>query len=340
VKSVSDKWIYKSIGTRRARVQKNEPSLLDLYRLMLDMRHFEEVCLEGVPTREIHGELHTGIGQEAIAAGIQPWLRPSDALVSTHRNHLHGLAKGVDPKKLMAEIFERETGLCRGRGGHMHPFDPATRFSATGIVGSSGPIALGFAYAAKLEASDALAVAVMGDGATNTGAFHECLNMAAAWKLPFLVLVENNSYAISVRFRDVSATPTVAERAAAYGAWGRLVDGTDVEEVSRAAAEAFEHVRNGHGPAILEATCFRFQGHYEGDHDTYRTREERKRMRADHDPLVQAERRLAELGLTTEDELRELRARSKTKFADMLAETRAAPLPDPSGLFRHAFVSA
>jgi len=118
---------------------------------MLDMRHFEEACLAGVPTREIHGELHTGIGQEAIAAGIAPWLRRDDALVSTHRNHLHGLAKGVDRRAYLAEIFERETGLCRGRGGHMHPFEPATNFSATGIVGSSIPVALGYAYAYKME---------------------------------------------------------------------------------------------------------------------------------------------------------------------------------------------
>lgn len=318
----------------------NRPSLVDLYRAMLDMRHFEEACLEGVPTREIHGELHTGIGQEAIAAGVAPWLRREDALVSTHRNHLHALAKQVDPKRLMAEIFERESGLCKGRGGHMHPFDPETRFSATGIVGSSIPIALGFAYAAQLENSQAVAVAVAGDGATNTGAFHECLNMAAAWKLPLLILVENNGYGISVRFQDVSATPTVAERAAAYRAWSRRVDGTDVEQVAEAAAEAFDHVRSGNGPAILEATCFRFQGHYEGDHDTYRTRDERKRMRAEHDPLVLAERRLVEDGLASEDDLRRWRAESKQRSLAVLADVRAEPLPAASELTRYSFTSA
>lgn len=318
----------------------NEPSLIHLYHTMLDMRHFEEACLEGVPTREIHGELHTGIGQEAVAAGIAPWLRADDALVSTHRNHLHGLAKQVDPYRLMAEIFEKETGLCQGRGGHMHPFDPEKRFSATGIVGSSLPVALGFAYAAKLEGTDAVAVAVIGDGASNTGAFHEGLNMAAAWKLPLLVLVEHNSYAISVRFADVSATPTVAERACAYRMWGRCVDGTDVETVSRAAAEAFAHVRAGNGPALLEATCFRFRGHYEGDHDTYRSRDERKRMLVEHDPIKLAEARLLELGLAAAEELEKWRADSRAKAQAILAKVRAAPLPAASDLHRFSFIGA
>jgi pyruvate dehydrogenase E1 component alpha subunit len=318
-------------------VTANEPSLIQLYHTMLDMRHFEEACLEGVPTREIHGELHTGIGQEAVAAGIAPWLRKDDALVSTHRNHLHGLAKQVDPYRLMAEIFEKETGLCKGRGGHMHPFDPDKRFSATGIVGSSLPVALGYAYAAQLEGTDAVAVAVIGDGASNTGAFHETLNMAAAWKLPLLVVVEHNSYAISVRFSDVSATPTVAERAPAYRMWARHVDGTDVEAVSEAAAEAFAHVRGGNGPAMLEAVCFRFRGHYEGDHDTYRPRDERKRMLADNDPLRLAENRLVELGLATEQEMQRWREESAARASAMLARVRSDPFPPASDLHRFSF---
>jgi pyruvate dehydrogenase E1 component alpha subunit len=306
--------------------------------MMLDMRHFEEACLLGVPTREIHGELHTGIGQEAVSAGIAPWLRQDDALVSTHRNHLHAIAKQVDRRKLMAEIFERSTGLCKGRGGHMHPFDPATRFSATGIVGSSLPIALGFAYAAQLEDSDSVAVAVIGDGASNTGAFHECLNLASAWKLPLLILVENNSYAISVRFPEISATATVAERASAYRVWGRCVDGVDVEAVAEAAGEAFAYVRGRNGPAILEAVCFRFQGHYEGDHDTYRTREERKQMRLERDPLTIAETRILERELGSGDDIQAWRSDSKARALDMLSAVRADPLPDASELHQYSFI--
>jgi pyruvate dehydrogenase E1 component alpha subunit len=240
----------------------------------------------------------------------------------------------------MAEIFERKTGLCRGRGGHMHPFDPEIRYSATGIVGSSLPIALGFAYAAHLEKSQAVAVAFSGDGASHTGAFHESLNMAAAWKLPLLVVVENNSYAISVKFADVSATPTVAERASAYRIWGKTVDGTDVEQVWQAAEEAFNHVRSGKGPALLEANCFRFQGHYEGDHDTYRSREERKAMRQSNDPLLIAEQRMIDRGLCTADELDRMRSASKVRSLALLEDVRSAPLPDPAGLFKFGLLEA
>ena len=266
--------------------------------------------MEGVPTREIHGELHTGIGQEGLSAGIADHFENGDAAVSTHRNHLHALARGVDPYKLMAEIFEKETGLCRGRGGHMHPFDPLTNFSATGIVGSALPVALGYAYANKLNKNDNIAVAFSGDGAANTGAFHETLNLAAAWKLPLLIVVENNDYAISVKFDDISATPTIAERAAAYCAWGRRVDGINVEEVFEVSRDAFKHVRDGNGPAILEATCCRFRGHYEGDHDTYRSRQERKEMLTTKDPIKLAREKIIDQKIMQSNALHKLEASS------------------------------
>ena len=159
-------------------------NLLELYAEMVRMRRFEEACLSGVPTREIHGEVHLGMGQEAIGAAMVGLLTDEDALVSTHRNHLHALAKGVDPYRMLAEIFERSTGLCGGFGGHMHLFDLPRRFSTTGIVGATLPVALGHAYAARLRGSDAVAVGVSGDGGANTGGFHESLNLAGAWKLP------------------------------------------------------------------------------------------------------------------------------------------------------------
>ena len=315
----------------------NEVSLLERFRWMVRMRHFEEACLEGVPTGEIHGELHTGIGQEGVAAGLIGTLRPEDAVVSTHRNHLHGIAKGVPLHPFLAEIYERETGLCRGRGGHMHPFDPERKFSATGIVGSSLPIALGYAYAARLEGRGAIAIAVTGDGGANTGAFHESLNLAGAWKLPLVVLIENNLYAISVQIDEVLATATLAERASAYRAWGRKVEGRDVEQVAEAFAEAAGHARAGRGPAILEATCRRFQGHYEGDHDTYRSKAEHERMRRDHDPLAIARRRLVEGAFRSEAELDAMVAESKAAMDALLARVRRDPFPDPAGVGRYCF---
>jgi TPP-dependent pyruvate/acetoin dehydrogenase alpha subunit len=314
------------------------PGLRDRFVWMARMRAFEEACLEGVEAREIHGELHLGIGQEAIAAGMAGALRPDDAVVSSHRNHLHAIAKGVPLRPLLAEIYERETGLCRGRGGHMHPFDPERNFSATGIVGSSVGVALGYAYAASLEGRGAVSVGVTGEGGVNTGAFHESMNIAGAWRLALVVLVENNGYAISVPVAGNSATATVAERAPAYAAWGRRVDGTDVEAVAEAFAEAVDHARSGRGPALLEATCYRFQGHYEGDFDLYRPKDEKAAALRDLDPLALAQRRLVELGEATEDELAAVLGAARAEMQGILAEVRSDPLPDPAGALEYVFV--
>jgi len=314
----------------------NDP-LLQGYALMCRMRAFEEACLKGVPTREIHGELHTGIGQEAIAAGMARHLRQNDAVVSTHRNHLHALAKGVDPRALLAEIFERETGLCRGRGGHMHPFDPCTNFSATGIVGASLPIALGYAYAAAMEGTDDLAIGVTGDGGANHGTFHEVMNMACAWSLPLILLVENNGYGISVRSDAVTAPVPHWRRAAAYGAYGIAADGTDLAAMDAAFADAADHVRSGKGPVILEATCHRFRGHYEGDADTYRPRADRKRMRDEGDPIALIGASL-EQGGTRRDVLDALRSDADAEMAALLEQIRLDAQPESSGAHDYVFL--
>ncbi|MFF2330580.1 MULTISPECIES: thiamine pyrophosphate-dependent dehydrogenase E1 component subunit alpha [unclassified Streptomyces] len=313
------------------------PTLVQRYLDMVRMRRFEEACLEGVPTREIHGELHTGIGQEAVAAGLMGALRPDDAMVSTHRSHLHALAKGVEVRPLLAEIYERETGLCGGFGGHMHLFDQERRFSTTGIVGATLPVALGHAWAARLEGRDSVAVGFTGDGGANTGGFHESLNMAGAWKLPLVVLIENNEWAISVPFTDSTATPTLAERAAAYGAWGRRVDGLDVEAVDEAFAEAVAHARGGGGPAVLEATCYRFRGHFEGDLDLYRPAAEKEHHRQERDPLPLTRARILARGIATEARLDAEEAAVAAEIAAVLAEVRADPMPDPATARDHVF---
>ncbi|MBO9521558.1 MAG: thiamine pyrophosphate-dependent dehydrogenase E1 component subunit alpha [Nocardioidaceae bacterium] len=315
------------------------PTLLERYRAMLEMRSFEEACQQGVPTREVHGELHSAIGQEAIAAGMLGSLREDDAVVSTHRNHLHALAKGVDPRAMMAEIFEKSTGLCGGFGGHMHLFDKRLRFSTTGIVGASLPVALGHAYAAVLGGTGAVAVGVTGDGGANIGSFHECLNIAGAWKLPLVVLIENNEWAISVPFSESTATPTLAERAPAYGAWGKRVDGLDVEAVTEAFAEAVAHARAGHGPAILEATCYRFRGHYEGDLDLYRKADEKAQRLAERDPLALTRQTLLDRGVAGEAELDAMAAAASARTAELLESVRRDPSPAPATAHDHVFVS-
>jgi acetoin:2,6-dichlorophenolindophenol oxidoreductase subunit alpha len=311
---------------------------LDRFRLMARMRAFEEACLQGVEAGEIHGELHVSIGQEAIAAGMAGALRENDALVSTHRSHVHAIAKGVPLRPLLAEIFERETGLCRGRGGHMHLFDPERRFSCTGIVGSSLGVALGYAYAAWLEGRGSVAVGITGDGGANSGAFHECLNMAGAWKLPFVVLVENNRYAISVPIEGNCATPTIAERGAAYSAWARRVDGTDVDAVAEAFAEAVGHGRSGNGPALLEAMCYRFRGHYEGDFDLYRPKAEKEAAERDCDPLLLDRRRLVARGRATDAQLDAIVTEARAEMEELLAEVRADPMPNPASALDYVFV--
>jgi pyruvate dehydrogenase E1 component alpha subunit len=311
----------------------SELSALDRFGWMARIRAFDRACLDGAATKEIHGELHTGIGQEAIPAGMAGWLRDDDALVSTHRNHGHALIKGVSPRALLAEIFERRTGLCGGFGGHMHPFDPGHRFSASGIVGASLPVALGHAYAATMEGRDSVAVAVTGDGGANHGTFHECMNMASAWRLPFIVVIENNGLAISVRPQDVAVTETLAERAEAYESIGVTVDGTDAEAVSAAFGELVRATRADRAPCVLEATCARFQGHYEGDAQAYRAGEQDL---ADRDPLLIARRKLTGSGVAAA-QLDSIEAAATAELAALLAQVRTEEAPAAADARRHVF---
>lgn len=312
-------------------------TLRQRYSYMVWMREFELACLEGVPTREIHGELHTAIGQEAIGAGMAGFLRADDAMCSTHRNHLHAIAKGVDMRKMMAEIFERESGLCGGFGGHMHLMDPSLKFSATGIVGAGMPVAAGHAYASRLRGSDSVAVAVVGDGAVNTGAFHEAMNIAGVLQLPLVVVVENNEWAISVPFSAASATETIAERAPGWAAQGIRVDGNDVEAVASAFGEAVARARQGEGPTIIEAMCYRFRGHFEGDADTYRTEKEKEDRRS-VDPLAITRNKVLEAQLATEDELEAEEESISQEVRRMLAEVRMERMPSSDTALQHVFV--
>lgn len=302
-------------------------SLLERFEVMVRMRRFEEECLVGLQAGDIHGELHLSVGHEGVAAAMVGPLRDDDAVVSTHRNHLHAIAKGVPLEPLLAEIFERETGLCGGFGGHMHPFDPAHNFHASGIVGSSVPAALGYAYGHRLRGADGIAVACCGEGAVNTGQFHEALSMAGAWRLPLLVLVENNEYAISVPVDAVSPTETVAERAAGYGAAGRRVDGTDVEAMAGAFDEAVQRVRAGRGPYLLEAVCARLRGHFEGDTDHYRAKDALARWRAERDPLILGRQRVVETGAATDGEVDAIIDTVTRQITALRERVQAAPRP-------------
>ena len=301
--------------------------LVTIFNTMLDIRNFEKSCIEGSKTGEIHGELHTGIGQEAIGAVIKHFCRKEDGLVSTHRNHVHAIGKNVSMRELMAEIFEKETGICKGRGGHMHPFDQSNNFSATGIVGSSIPVASGYAYGFWYENNDNISIAVTGDGGANSGSFHESLNIASAWKLPLLILIENNGYGISVKAEDVNSPTEFYKRSSAYGILGKKADGTDPELLCSVFDEVFEYLRKGNGPVILEVTCSRFQGHYEGDHDLYRSKNELEDNIINKDPIKNLKNKIIKRNILSEDDLNHLENESKLKIENILSEVRKDSAP-------------
>jgi acetoin:2,6-dichlorophenolindophenol oxidoreductase subunit alpha len=315
------------------------PTLLEQFDAMAAMRAFEEACAAGITSDDLRGELHLAIGQEAVAAGMLGVIRPDDWLVGTHRSHPALLAKGADPYGLLAEIYEKRTGICGGKGGHLHLFSRQGRFSTTGIVGSSLPVALGHAYAASLERADYVAVGMTGDGGANAGQFFETLNMAAIWRLPLIVVVENNGYGISVPSADVIGGPGIVARAEALGVAGATVDGTDVEAVTEAMKDAFDHARSGRGPALVEAVCHRFSGHYEGDPDHYRTAEAKAAM-LELDPLVISAARLLERGAALQSDLDGRRDAVAATMLDLLDRVRADPAPDPReaahGVFKEA----
>jgi 2-oxoisovalerate dehydrogenase E1 component len=258
------------------------PDLLALYRRMRLIRLGEERLIKSHQQGLVHGACHTYVGQEAVAAGVCAHLRPADAVFSTHRGHGHALAKGLEARQLLAELYGRQTGCSRGRGGSMHLFAPEIGLMGTsGIVGPCILQAAGAGYSFKLLKTDRVAVAFFGDGAVNNGAFHEGLNLASIWKLPVLFVCENNQYATEVAFADAAGNPSVATRGAAYGLPGLEVDGNDVLAVHEAAGQAVRRARAGQGATLLECKTYRTRPHAEGMGDyTYRTREEVEQWKA------------------------------------------------------------
>lgn len=308
-----------------------------LYETVLRMRLLEEGVGVAVQTGEIHGEMHLGIGQEMVSAVMGQYLQPRDALVSTHRPHLHALAKGVDPVQMLAELLERD-GLNHGKGGHMHLFDPVASFMCTGIVGSGAPIAAGYALHRKLVAQGGLTVAVVGEGAMNQGAVFETMNLAAVLCLPMVFLCENNEYGISVP-RETSTAGNLVERGAGFGIAGWECDGVDpgaLDEVFRA---AFSETRQQSRPTLIVAHVYRFRGHYEGDTDHYRPAEEKETAFRERDPLSVARRELAGAGWS-DDQIAALDGEAATEVAGWFEAARSLPFPDPSEARRGTFVDA
>ncbi|GAA2314825.1 pyruvate dehydrogenase (acetyl-transferring) E1 component subunit alpha [Streptomyces hawaiiensis] len=304
-------------------------ALLDRYERMNVIRRTEKAAHDLFLQGLVKGTTHLAAGQEAIAVGASAALRPDDYVFATYRGHHHALARGATPEECLAELMSRATGLCRAKGGSMHLTKAATgMLGSYAIVGAHLPMAVGAAWSARLRGTEQLAVAFFGDGATNIGAFHESLNLAAVWKLPVLFVCENNLYMEYTPIADVTAVPRpAADRAPAHGIPGEVVDGNDVVAVEEAVGRLALRARAGDGPAVLEAETYRHFGHSRADPAAYRPAEEVERW-LKHDPLDLARGRLTEMGVG-DGAVAEADDRARTVVERAVAAAKAAPAPDP-----------
>lgn len=313
-------------------------TLLDMYRRMVLIRTFEERFKGLVESGAPLGSGHLYVGQEAVAVGVCVNLSEADYVATNHRGHGHCLAKGVDPRRMMAELYGKVTGTNRGKGGSMHITDfTKGMLGVNPIVGGAIPHAVGAALSAKYRGTQQVAVSFFGDGATNQGAFLESLNLAAIWQLPVIFVCENNQYAESTPV-EYAVAGQIVDRAAALGIPSVVVDGMDVFAVYAAAKEAVQRARSGGGPSFLEARTYRFYGHFLGDNPRrYRSAEEEAYWRA-RDPILQFKERVLATALLSEADL----ARIEQEVTDLIEEAvrfaEESPLPDPELLYEDVYV--
>jgi TPP-dependent pyruvate/acetoin dehydrogenase alpha subunit len=304
--------------------------LIGLYRTMLTIRRFDERASLEVARGEVPGLVHPYIGQEAIATGVCAHLEEGDRIVSNHRGHGHLIAKGADVRRMMAEVYGKKTGYCKGKGGSMHIADFSIGIlGANGIVAAGLPISTGAALAAKLDGKGKIAIVFFGDGACQEGEFQEAMNLASIWKLPLLFACENNQYGVNTPYSQVIAGGDLVKRASAYAMPTMSVDGNDVITVHEAARTAVGSVRAGHGPYFVEFKTYRWSGHFEPNliPDT-RPREERELWKKQC-PLVCFEDRLLKEGIATRPDLQEIEKEVMDLIEEAVAYARESPLPAP-----------
>ena len=309
-----------------------EEKLKLMLRRMYEIRSFEEKAEELYIRGMVHGTMHLSVGQEASAVGAVSALKPDDYILSTHRGHGHCIAKGADIKLMMAEFLGKETGYCRGRGGSMHIADvEAGNLGATGVVGDGIPISVGVGLSIRLQKQNKVVLCFFGDGAANTGSFHEALNMASIWKLPVIFVCENNQYAMSTPVKKAFPIENIADRAAAYGMPGVVVDGNDVLAVYRATKEAVERARRGDGPTLIECKTYRWKGHSKSDQQRYRTREEVEAWKK-KDPISRFRSRLIKEGIITEEEAERIEREAKETIEEAVRFAQNSPEPSLEGI--------
>ncbi|MCP4004518.1 MAG: thiamine pyrophosphate-dependent dehydrogenase E1 component subunit alpha [bacterium] len=307
---------------------------------MRTIRRFEEKLVELVTAGKLAGFLHLYAGQEAVAVGVCNQLDNRDIVNSTHRGHGHCIAKGVEVKGMMAELFGKSTGTCKGKGGSMHIADlDCGMLGANGIVGAGIPLTAGAALTAQVKQTGGVAVGFFGDGATNQGAFHEALNMASIWKLPAVFILENNLYGEATPVEFVTGVRDLAERAGSYGMPSAIADGMDFFDVYEKSAEAIERARNGEGPTLLECKTYRYMGHYVGDPETYRTKEETEEWRQNRDAIDRFEKDVTEISTLESGDLRKIDAEIEELLDSAVAEAEAAPYPNPEDVLADVYVT-
>ena len=304
----------------------NQEVLLDLYSRMTTIREFEKEAIELAKMNLTRAAIHTYNGEEAIGVGVCAHLTNNDYIVSNHRGHGHCIAKGADLRRMFAELMARETGYCKGKGGSMHIADmDVGMLGANGIVGGGIPIAIGAALAQKYLNKDSITVVFFGDGASNEGTFHESINMAVN-HLPVIFLCENNQYAISLNVKESTGCENIADRAVGYGIPGYILDGNNVVEVYNKMGEIVDHVRQYGGPVLVEAKTYRMAGHYFGDNENYRTREEVASW-AEKCPILAAQKVLREQYGMAQEELDAIWQRQKQIVLDACEEAKKDPEP-------------
>lgn len=318
-------------------VELSPGQLVGMLRTMLTIRQFDQRALDLYREGAMRGTTHPYIGMEAVAVGACAALRRGDRITSTHRGHGHCLAKGGDPRLMMAELLGRTTGYCRGKGGSMHIADiDMGILGANGIVGGGIGLATGAALAARLAGRDEVSLCFFGDGALNQGIFHEAANLAAIWRLPVVYVCENNQYAMSARADRFTSVPDPAVRATAYGFPGTGCDGMDVLEVYRTVGRAVARARAGEGPSLVVCVTYRYLGHHVGDPLNYRDKTEVEQWRR-RDPIERFRATLERHRVLTAQEADVLRAEVEQEIEEAVAFAKASPEPDPSALMEDVY---
>jgi pyruvate dehydrogenase E1 component alpha subunit len=306
-------------------MQINKEKMLEMYKTMLTIRRFEEKVIKLYAKGAITGAAHLYIGEEAIAAGVCANLKSDDYITSTHRGHGHLIAKGGKLNLMMAELFQKKTGYCKGKGGSMHICDMSLGIiGSNGIVGAGLVIANGAGQTCKVNNRGQVCVCFFGDGAANRGTFHEGINMASIWKLPVIFVCENNYYGISGCQRDMMNICDISDRAKSYGIPGITADGNNVLAVYNSAAEAIERARNGGGPSLLEFTTWRHRGHWEGDPDEWREKEEHE-MWLKREPVAAFSNYLIENNKASKEEIAGIEEEVATELADAINFAKESP---------------